>query len=110
MTSRPRLTSITQQRRQELQVNDLKRYGIIGLLVDDYAHYTEVLRRIAHRYKMARVFMSGSAAEYAPWEPSKAQELIQELSPPSRCRRIRHRVRLWRRRRSLRGQRHPGAA
>jgi hypothetical protein len=24
--------------RQELQVNDLKRYGIIGLLVDDYAH------------------------------------------------------------------------
>jgi hypothetical protein len=66
--------------RQELQVNDLKRYGIIGLLVDDYAHYTEVLRRIAHRYKMARVFISGSAADYAPWEPLKAQELIQEIS------------------------------
>jgi hypothetical protein len=32
--------------RQELQVNDLKRYGIIGLLVEDYAHYTDVLRRI----------------------------------------------------------------
>jgi Sir2- and TIR-associating SLOG family/SIR2-like domain len=66
--------------RQELQVNDLKRYGIIGLLLDDYAHYTEVLRRIAHRYKMARVFISGSAADYAPWGESKAQELIQELS------------------------------
>lgn len=66
--------------RQELQVRDLKRYGIIGLLVEDYAHYTDVLRRISHRYKMARVFISGSAADYAPWEPSKAQELIQELS------------------------------
>lgn len=66
--------------RQQLQVNDLKRYGIIGLLVDDYKEYTQVLRRIAHRYRMARVFVSGSAAEYAPWEPSKAQELIQELS------------------------------
>jgi len=66
--------------RQQLQANDLKRYGIIGLLVDDYREYTEVLRRIAHRYKMARVFVSGSAADYAPWEESKAQELIQELS------------------------------
>ncbi len=66
--------------RQQLQVNDLKRYGIIGVLVDDYREYTQVLRRIAHRYKMARVFVSGSAAEYAPWDVSKAQELIQELS------------------------------
>jgi hypothetical protein len=66
--------------RQQLQVNDLKRYGIIGLLVDDYKEYTQVLKRIAHRYRMARVFVSGSAAEYAPWEPAKAQELIQELS------------------------------
>jgi len=47
---------------------------------ENYAHYTDVLRRISHRCKMARVFMSGSAADYAPWEHSKAQELIQELS------------------------------
>jgi len=66
--------------RQQLQVNDLKRYGIIGLLVADYAEYTSVLRQIAQRYRMARVFVSGSAANYAPWEASKAQELIQELS------------------------------
>ncbi|MDX2181544.1 MAG: SIR2 family protein [Bryobacteraceae bacterium] len=66
--------------RQQLQVNDLKRYGIIGLLVKDYAEYTAVLQRITQRYKMARVFISGSAADYAPWEASEAQELIQELS------------------------------
>jgi hypothetical protein len=66
--------------RQELQVKDLKRYGIIGLLVDDYAEYTDVLTRLAHRYHMARVFVSGSAADYAPWADTKAQELLQELS------------------------------
>jgi hypothetical protein len=66
--------------RQELQVKDLKRYGIIGLLVNDYARYTEVLRRISKRYKMARVVISGSADGYAPWTNAKAQEFIQELS------------------------------
>ncbi len=66
--------------RQQLQVNDLKRYGIIGLLVEDYSHYTDVLRRISRRYKMARVFISGSAADYAPWKESRAQELIHELT------------------------------
>jgi hypothetical protein len=66
--------------RQELQVRDLRRYGIMGLLVEDYAHYTQVLQRISHRYRMARVFISGSAADYAPWGEAKAQELIQEIS------------------------------
>ncbi|MEW5979777.1 MAG: SIR2 family protein [Acidobacteriota bacterium] len=66
--------------RQQLQVNDLKRYGIIGLLLDDYAHYTDTLRRISRRYKMSRIFVSGSADDYAPWKESQAQELIQELS------------------------------
>jgi hypothetical protein len=66
--------------KQELQVRDLKRYGILGLLVDDYAHYTNVLRRISSRYNMARVFISGSAADYSPWTEGKAQELINAIS------------------------------
>jgi len=66
--------------RQDLQVKDLKRYGIIGLMVDDYAQYTDVLKRIAHGYRMGRVFVSGSAADYSPWKDAKAQELLQELS------------------------------
>jgi hypothetical protein len=66
--------------RQDLQVRDLQRYGIIGLVVEDYAHYTDVLRRISHRYKMGRVFISGSAADYDTWDKVKAQELIQEIS------------------------------
>jgi len=66
--------------KQELQVSDLRRYGILGLLVDDYAHYTDVLRRIFYRYKLARVFISGSAAQYDPWSEPKAQQFVQSLS------------------------------
>jgi len=66
--------------KQELQVKDLKRYGIMGLLVEDYGQYTDVLRRIFYRYKLARVFISGSAAEYTPWSELGAQQLIQAIS------------------------------
>ena len=66
--------------KQELQVRDLRRYGILGLLVDDYAHYTNVLQRISSRYNMARVFISGSASQYSPWDESKAQRLIHAIS------------------------------
>ena len=66
--------------KQELQVKDLKRYGIQGLLVDDYGQYTNVLRRVAFRYKMARAFISGSAADYSPWKEPRALQLIQGLS------------------------------
>jgi hypothetical protein len=66
--------------RQELQVNDLKRYGIIGILCDDFEDYTAVLRRVLRRYKMGRAFVSGSAAQYGPWSEREGQELIQQIS------------------------------
>jgi hypothetical protein len=66
--------------KQELQVRDLKRYGIIGLLVDDYAQYTKILRRIYQRYALGRVFISGSAETYKPWSEQKAQQLIEIFS------------------------------
>jgi hypothetical protein len=66
--------------RQDLQVRDLRRYGIIGLLVDTYDQYTEILSRIQRKYRMSRVFIGGSAASYAPWGEAEAQNLIQELS------------------------------
>jgi hypothetical protein len=66
--------------RQDLQVRDLRRYGIIGLLVDDYSRYTDVLRRISQKYRRGWVFISGSASEYRPWNITKAEQLIQEIS------------------------------
>src|SRR5882757_4830021 len=66
--------------KQELQVKDLKRYGIIGILLDSYSQFTDVLQRIAYKYKLARVLISGSAAQYAPWSEEKGQELVQTIS------------------------------
>lgn len=66
--------------KQDLQVRDLKRYGIVGLLVDSFSEYTEVLRRVQCRYRMARVFISGSAVDYSPFDEAAGQTLIKEVS------------------------------
>jgi hypothetical protein len=65
--------------RQDLQVRDLRRYGIQGLLVDSYDEYTNVLKRLASRFRRRRVFVSGSAASYAPLAESDGQELLRSL-------------------------------
>jgi Sir2- and TIR-associating SLOG family/SIR2-like domain len=65
--------------RQDLQVRDLRRYGIQGLLLDSYADYTGVLQTIAWRFRRRRVFVSGSAAAYAPWSDEGGQDLLRAL-------------------------------
>jgi hypothetical protein len=66
--------------KQDMQVRDLRRYGINGIILDNHSQVTEILRRIARKYKMSRVFISGSAREYKPWNVWDAQRLIQGLS------------------------------
>jgi hypothetical protein len=66
--------------KQELQIRDLRRYGIVGILVDDYAQYTNILRRVAQGFRRSRVFISGSAADYTPWSADAAQRLIHEIA------------------------------
>lgn len=66
--------------KQELQIRDLKRYGIRALVVDDYTDYTEVLRRISRRFRRSRVFISGSADSYSPWTGASAKHLIHEIA------------------------------
>lgn len=65
--------------RQDLQVRDLRRYGIHGLLLDSYGAYTDVLRRIEKRFRRRRVFVSGSAATYAPLSDEDGQDLLRRL-------------------------------
>lgn len=65
--------------RQDLQVRDLRRYGIQGLLLDSYAAYNSVLQRISDQFRRRRVFVSGSAATYAPLSDADGQELLRAL-------------------------------
>ncbi|MDF1629474.1 MAG: SIR2 family protein [Alcanivoracaceae bacterium] len=67
-------------RKQELIINDLKRYGIKTLLVSEYAEITEILREIESRFKKRTIFISGSAEVYTPYEKQESIEFIHKLS------------------------------
>ena len=68
------------QAKQELQIRDLRRYGIIAVVADDYSQYADVIDRLAKRYKRSKVFISGSAASYSPFSETKGSALTQAIS------------------------------
>lgn len=67
-------------RKQKLRVDDLKRYNIKVLLVDDYPEITEILKEIENRFRKKTVFISGSAEEYGNWDRNQGQSFIHSLS------------------------------
>lgn len=67
-------------RKQELMINDLMRYKIKAILVDEYSDITEILKEIERRYRKKTVFISGSAEEYGTWNRNEAQSFIHSLS------------------------------
>lgn len=67
-------------RKQELTINDLKRYGIKSLLIDNYEDITTILNEIEYRYKKRTVFISGSAEIYEPIDRNDAIGFIHNLS------------------------------
>lgn len=50
--------------KQEYFINDLQRYNIRAVLVDEYSEITTVLRRVEARYKSKTIFVSGAANTY----------------------------------------------
>lgn len=66
--------------RQNLKVNDLKRYGIKVLLVSEYEEITEVLNELEQHYKRRNVFVSGSATDYGTWGERRCLEFASHLS------------------------------
>ncbi|WP_338874900.1 SIR2 family protein [Spirosoma sp. SC4-14] len=66
--------------KQKLFVDDLRRYQIKALLIDDYDDITEILREIETRFKKRTVFISGSAADYGRMDQQQAQGFIHNLS------------------------------
>lgn len=67
-------------RKQELMINDLKRYSIKALVIDDYPDITQILKEIEIRFRKKTVFISGSAEEYGSWNRNDAQSFIHSLS------------------------------
>lgn len=67
-------------RKQGLMINDLRRYGIQTLLVDDYRQITDVLYAIETQFKKSTVFISGSADNYQPYTREESIQFIHRLA------------------------------
>lgn len=68
------------ERKQELFIQDLKRYNIEALIIDDYSEITSILKMIEKNINENNIFISGSAHNYSPWNEKDAQKFINDLS------------------------------
>lgn len=70
-----------QKARQDLREEDLKRYGIQTIFVDDYSEITEILRELENAVLANNVFISGSADFFeGVWGKGKVEELAYKLA------------------------------
>lgn len=68
------------RRKQDLRVDDLKRFGIQTVLIDDYAEVPQILGEIEARYRKKTVFVSGSAEEFGAWSRLDGQAFVHLLA------------------------------
>lgn len=65
--------------KQQLAIEDLKRFNIKTLLVDDYAQITELLRTIEAVYRKKSIFVSGSADVFGDWKEADVEDFLADL-------------------------------
>jgi len=53
-------------RRLQLRIDDLKRYGIQAVMIDNYGQIPDILHELNRRAHRRTVFVSGSATDFAP--------------------------------------------
>lgn len=66
--------------KQALAINDLLRFNIHALIINEYSEITEILKEIENRYKRRTIYISGSAHEYGKWNSEDAKNFISQLS------------------------------
>ncbi len=66
--------------RQDLKIEDLRRYGINAVMVKSYPEITEILAEIEKRLKRQNIFISGAADDYSPFSADEAKRFIHTLS------------------------------
>ena len=68
------------KKRNELFWEDLKRYRISALMIDDFSEITEILKEIERKLNSENIFISGSAENYGAFTKEEAEDLIKLLS------------------------------
>ncbi|MBN1638098.1 MAG: SIR2 family protein [Ignavibacteriales bacterium] len=66
--------------KQNLLIEDLKRYSINAVMIENYTDITKTLAAIEFRINKRNVFISGSAEEYGTWSQNDATQLIEQLT------------------------------
>lgn len=70
-----------QKARQDLREEDMKRYGIQTVFVDEYSEITEILREAENAVLVNNVFISGSADFFeGGWTKTRVDELAYKLA------------------------------
>ena len=66
--------------KQNLLIEDLKRYSIYAVMMEDYSDVIKILTAIEFRINKKNIFISGSAEEYGAWSKNDAVHLIEQLT------------------------------
>lgn len=66
--------------KQNLVTQDLMRFNIKTIFVDDFPDITRLIRTLEHRFRRRTVFISGSADDFGPWGRSAAEEFMSSLA------------------------------
>ncbi len=65
--------------RQQLVVEDLARYGITVILVDEYSDVEDILAELERRYRRKSIFVSASADDFEPWGRQQVEQFMRSL-------------------------------
>ena len=66
--------------RQALVTQDLLRFNIKTIEVEEYGHITDLLRRIENQFRRRTIFVSGSAADFGAWGRDATEEFLVRLA------------------------------
>ena len=67
-------------RKQELFIQDLLRFGIKSVLVDEYSEVTDILEALETKIKSKSIFISGAAHEFGSFSRGESEKFVYELS------------------------------
>ena len=65
--------------RQALMLEDLRRYNVQAVLLDDYVEVTTILEELVRRYRRRTVFISASAGAFEPWGEEAVTQFMRTL-------------------------------
>lgn len=68
------------KRKQELFIQDLLRFGIKTILIQEYSEITEILENLEKIHKRNTIFISGAAHTYGKWDKESAEYFVYSLS------------------------------